>query len=144
MQQKRLTGTVLLVLIFLMAGNGWGEQKSADGSNQIMCKLDQPGKYSTCANDSKNLQQPQKKSFAKTDMVGREQLHSRSSSTKTTMEKSSSFGWGGYIYANDGNLSEICRIDPVTLKVTRNYNSGITASSFDYSSASMILLHWNW
>ena len=56
MQQKRLTGTVLLVLIFLMAGNGWGEQKSADGTNQMMCKLDQPGKYSTYANDSKNLQ----------------------------------------------------------------------------------------
>jgi hypothetical protein len=144
MQRKWVTITVLLALNFLITGNGWGEQKSRDGSNQMMCKLDQPGIYSTCTNDSRTLQQPQKSLFAKTDTVDREQVQKRSSPTKTAMEKSFGFGWGGYIYANDGNLGEVCRLDPATLKVTRNYTPGVTASAFDYSSASMILLHWDW
>ena len=144
MQRKWVTITVLLALNFLITGNGWGEQKSTDGSNQMMCKLGQPGIYSTCTNDSRTLQQPHKSLFVKTDTVDREQVQKRSSPTKTAMEESFGFEWGGYMYANDGKLGEVCRLDPVTLRVTRNYTPGVTASIFDYSSASMVLLHWDW
>ena len=141
MKQRMLTITIILALSLLIAGNGFGEQESANDTNQLICKLNQPAKYSAHIYDSKPMHEPIKKPLIKAAQIKDEKQQTYQ---VMTVKNSSGFGLGGYQYTNDRNSKEICKIDPGTFKVVGNYNSRSSYPSCDCSSVSMMLVHWNW
>ena len=102
---KNLTIETLLITILL---GGWTVEKITDKAyaNEI-------GKKWVASN----------KSQTKIEPINGERFHLHSRPAEENVRKSSGFGWGGtYLYANDGNLKEILKIDPTTLKIIESYN----------------------